>query len=91
MAACGRLDEAIADATAHPEGGGPYALESLARLLAEAGRPEDAVALLDTDRLEHTWLLGPLLVELGRIEEAMSLLRTPRPQAPPPPPIGYSD
>ncbi|MFJ6051927.1 tetratricopeptide repeat protein [Streptomyces sp. NPDC092307] len=91
MAACGRLDEAIADAESHPEGGGRYAPESLARLLAEAGRPEDAVALLDTDRLEHAGVLGPLLVELGRIEEAVSLLRTPRPQAPAPQPIGYSD
>ncbi|MCX5177489.1 hypothetical protein [Streptomyces virginiae] len=49
MAACGRLDDAVAETMAHPEGGGPYALEWLARLLAEAGRPEEAVALLDTD------------------------------------------
>ncbi|MGW6985533.1 tetratricopeptide repeat protein [Streptomyces sp. NPDC054932] len=91
MAACGRLDEAVTDARAHPEGGGPYAVESLARLLAGAGRTEEAVALLDTDRLEHKWLLGPLLVDLGRVEEAVTLLRTSRPQLPPPPPTEYSD
>ncbi|MEV7562529.1 hypothetical protein [Streptomyces sp. NPDC089795] len=91
MAACGRLDEAIADATAHPEGGGPYAREELARLLADAGRMDEAVALLDTERLEHTWVLGPLLIDLGRVEEAVTLLRTPRSQVPPPQPTGYSD
>ncbi|MFG2482083.1 hypothetical protein ACGFSI_04900 [Streptomyces virginiae] len=91
MAACGRLDEALAEALAHPEGGGPYALQWPARLLVEAGRPEEAVALLDTDRLEHRRVLGPLLMDLGRVEEAVTLLRTPRPQVPPPQPIAYSD
>ncbi|MFG2235506.1 hypothetical protein ACGFNX_36830 [Streptomyces sp. NPDC048723] len=91
MAACGRVDEAVAQALAHPEGGSPYARESLAHLLIDAGRPEEAVALLDTDRLDHRRTLGPLLVELGRVEEAVTLLRTPRPQTPPPEPTGYSD
>ncbi len=91
MAACGRLDDAVAQALAHPEGRSPYALESLAHLLIDAGRPEGAVALLDTDRLDHRRTLGPLLTELGRVEEAVTLLRTPRPQVPPPEPIGYSD
>ncbi|MFE5807562.1 hypothetical protein [Streptomyces sp. NPDC056491] len=87
----GRGDEAVAEATAHPEGGRPYAREGLALLLAGEGRPEEAVALLDADRLEQQWALGPLLVELGRVEEAVTLLRTPRPQVPPPQPTGYSD
>ncbi|WP_314248201.1 tetratricopeptide repeat protein [Streptomyces kutzneri] len=91
MAACGRLDEAVAQAPAHPEGGSPYAREDLARLLIDAGRREEAVALLDTDRLDHRRTLGPLLVEMGRVEEAVTLLRTPRPQTPPPEPTGYSD
>ncbi|MFB7255236.1 tetratricopeptide repeat protein [Streptomyces nojiriensis] len=91
MAACGRLDDAVAEALAHPEGASPYALESLAHLLIDAGRPEGAAALLDTDRLDHRRTLGPLLVELGRVEEAVTLLRTPRPPIPPPEPIGYSD
>ncbi|MFJ8570008.1 hypothetical protein [Streptomyces sp. NPDC093514] len=91
MAACGRLDEAVAEARAHPEGGSWYATESLACLLIDAGHPEEAVALLDTDRLDHRRPLGPLLVELGRVEEAVTLLRTPRPHTPPPKPTAYSD
>ncbi|MEU7281582.1 hypothetical protein AB0A69_22820 [Streptomyces sp. NPDC045431] len=79
MAACGRLDEAVEEARAHPEGASPYAVQSLAGLLAGAGRPEEAVALLDADRLNHRRVLGPLLVELGRVEEAVALLRAPRP------------
>ncbi|MFE7712600.1 tetratricopeptide repeat protein [Streptomyces sp. NPDC057486] len=91
LAACGQLDEAVEEARVHPEGGSPYAVESLAGLLADAGRPEEAVALLDADRLDHRRTLGPLLVELGRVEEAMALLRTPRPVVPLPEPTGYSD
>ncbi|MFE6834144.1 hypothetical protein ACFVFI_04775 [Streptomyces sp. NPDC057705] len=91
LAACGRLDEAVQEALAHPEGGTWYAVEALADLLAGAGRPEDAVALLEEDRLEHQRALGPLLVELGRVEEAVALLRTPRPAVPLPEPVGYSD
>ncbi|MCX4596479.1 hypothetical protein OG585_36825 [Streptomyces sp. NBC_01340] len=91
LVACGRLDEAVEEARAHPEGGSPYAMESLATLLADAGRPEEAVAVLDTDRLDHRRALGPLLVELGRAEEAVVLLRTPRPSVPLPEPTGYSD
>jgi tetratricopeptide (TPR) repeat protein len=91
LAACGRLDEAVAGARAHPEGGSPYAMASLAGLLADAGRPEEAVALLDRDRLDHRRALAPLLVESGRVEEAVALLRTPRPAVPPPQSTGYSD
>ncbi|MEU7726908.1 hypothetical protein AB0B78_16935 [Streptomyces sp. NPDC040724] len=91
LAACGRLDEAVREALAHPEGRNPYAVESLADLLAGAGRPEEAVALLEEDRLEHQRDLGALLVELGRAEEAVALLRTPRPAVPLPEPVGYSD
>ncbi|GAA0299404.1 hypothetical protein GCM10010302_42460 [Streptomyces polychromogenes] len=82
MAACGRLDEAAAQARAHPEGGTPYAVESLAVLLADSGRLKDAVALLETAPLEHRHTLAPLLVEVGRIDEAVALLRLPLPPAP---------
>ncbi|WP_327412264.1 hypothetical protein [Streptomyces sp. NBC_01233] len=91
LAACGGLDEAVRESLAHPEGRSRYALEDLAHLLAGAGRPEEAVALLEEDRLEHQQALGPLLVELGRVEEAVALLRTPRPAVPLPEPVGYSD
>lgn len=90
LAACGQLDAAVEGARSHPEGGGPYAVESLARLLADAGRPEEAVALLEADGRDHRRALGPLLVELGRAEEAVALLRTPRPLAPLTGPAGYS-
>ncbi|WP_405689619.1 tetratricopeptide repeat protein [Streptomyces sp. NBC_01185] len=91
LAACGRLDEAVEEAKAHPEGGSPFAVASLAGLLADAGRPEEGVALLDVDRPDHRRILGPLLVRLGRVEEAVALLRTPRPAAPRPTPASYSD
>ncbi|WP_328891932.1 hypothetical protein [Streptomyces sp. NBC_00316] len=91
LAACGQLDEAVEEARVHPEGGRPYAAEHLAGLLAEAGRPEEAVDFLDADRMDHRRTLGPLLVELGRVEEVVALLRTPRPAVPLPEPTGYSD
>ncbi|WP_329099543.1 hypothetical protein [Streptomyces sp. NBC_01439] len=89
LAASGRLDDALA--LAHPEGASPYAKKDLAHLLIDAGRPEEAVTLLETDRLDHRRTLGPLLVELGRVAEAVTLLRTPSPHVPPPEPSGYSD
>lgn len=91
MAACGRLDEAMTEALAHPEGRDPYALQWVAHLLIRAGRPEEAVALLDTDRLEQTRVLAPLLIDLGRVEEAMTLLLTPRPEVPLPEPVANTD
>ncbi|MEU9716745.1 hypothetical protein [Streptomyces sp. NPDC047976] len=91
LAACGRLDEAVAQTRAHPEGANWYAVEDLAHLLAASGRPEDAVALLEPDRIRHRQDLAPLLVDLGRAEEAVTLLRTPLPEVPPPTPWGYSD
>lgn len=87
--ACGQLDEAVEGARAHPEGGSPYAVESLAGLSAGAGRPREAVALLDADRLDHRRTLGSLPVEPGRVEEAVALLRTPRPAVPLPEPTGF--
>lgn len=91
LAACGRLDEAMERIRAHPEGASWYAVEDLARLLAGSGRPEDAVALLETDRIRHRQDLAPLLVEMGRPEEAVALLRIPLPEVPLPAPSGYSD
>lgn len=46
MAACGLREEAVELARAHPEGGTWYAARSIAELLAEAGRTEEAVAVL---------------------------------------------
>ncbi|MFG2867355.1 hypothetical protein [Streptomyces sp. NPDC048338] len=91
LAACGQLDQAVAEARAHSEGGSLYAARSLAQLLADAGRLEEAVTFLDADRLDHRRALGRLLVELGRVDEAVALLRSPRPAVPLPEPTGFSD
>ncbi|MFC8897737.1 tetratricopeptide repeat protein [Streptomyces cinereoruber] len=91
LAACGRLDEAVEEARASSGSGGPYAAEEMARLLADAGRPEEAVAFLDADRPEHRRTLGLLLVERGRAEEAVALLRAPRSTMPPPLEPGPAD
>ncbi|WP_405977456.1 tetratricopeptide repeat protein [Streptomyces sp. NBC_00158] len=91
LAACGRLDEAVEQVRAHPEGATWYAVEELGRLLAASGRPEEAVAVLETDRTLHRRDLAPLLVDLGRPEEAVALLRTPLPEVPLPAPGDYSE
>ncbi|MGE7384431.1 hypothetical protein ACQKM2_02860 [Streptomyces sp. NPDC004126] len=73
---------------AHAEGASWYAVEDLAHLLAGAGRPEEAAALLEPDRLRHRQELAELLADLGRPQEAVTLLRTPLPEVPPPTPPG---
>ncbi|MFC8720611.1 hypothetical protein [Kitasatospora sp. NPDC057198] len=84
MAACGRIDEAVERSRAHPEGDTWYAPGQVARMLADAGRTEEAVALLrvapdpDWNRRD----LGGYLVELGRIEEALAVLQHYEPPQP---------
>ncbi|MFF0275696.1 hypothetical protein [Streptomyces sp. NPDC004330] len=84
MARCGRLDEAIEQARAHPEGDTWYAARGLAHVLTEAGRDEEAAALLD----RHPSGGGPsraeLLIDQGRVEEAVRILQEP-PVKPPTP------
>ncbi|MET8629180.1 hypothetical protein ABZW30_36525 [Kitasatospora sp. NPDC004669] len=68
LAACGRLEQAIEELRAGVDD--PFVAEELATLLADAGRPEEAVAALGSaDRS----LRASLLVTLGRIDEAMAL------------------
>ncbi|MFE7328491.1 hypothetical protein ACFU8W_26635 [Streptomyces sp. NPDC057565] len=78
MADCGLLDEAIEQARAHPEGDTWYAAWALSDVLAEAGRTEDAAAVLE----QHSTSDGPLyagrLIDLGRIEDAVRVLQQPR-------------
>lgn len=75
MAASSRLDEAIALARAQSEEEGRYvAAWTIADLLAESGRTEEAVAALMSHGAEHhrTDLAGHL-VTLGRVAEAVAL------------------
>ncbi|WP_423832653.1 tetratricopeptide repeat protein [Streptomyces manipurensis] len=74
IAACGGVDEAVARARAHPEGGTWYAAEHLADLLARAGRAEEAVAVLRQHDHGNSHDLAGHLVDLGRVEEALALL-----------------
>lgn len=77
LAACGRLDEAIGLARALSEDEGRYlATWILADLLAESGRTEEAVAVLESHGAHHhrTDLAGHL-VTLGRVAEAVDLLQ----------------
>ncbi|MFC9285838.1 hypothetical protein [Streptomyces sp. NPDC057052] len=82
MAACGRVDEAVELTRAHPEGTTSYAAEHVARLLADAGRTEDAVIVLEQHAPAHAGTLAGCLLDLGRIKDALALLQ----HTDPPPP-----
>ncbi|GAA2113349.1 hypothetical protein GCM10009759_56870 [Kitasatospora saccharophila] len=87
MAACGRIDEAVEQSRAHPEGDVWYAAGQVASMLARAGRLEEAVALLRAAP-DPDWnrpAPGGYLAELGRFEEALPLLRHHEPPQPPQP------
>ncbi|MGW7821934.1 tetratricopeptide repeat protein [Streptomyces puniciscabiei] len=78
MADCGLLDEAIEQARAHPEGDTWYAAWSVSDLLAEAGRTEEAVAVLEQHLPFNSSLLARHLIDLGRIKDAVGVLQEPR-------------
>ncbi|MET9607313.1 hypothetical protein ABZZ17_19890 [Streptomyces sp. NPDC006512] len=73
MAAGGLLDEAIGLARERPEGDSGYAAWTISDLLAETGRTEEAVAVLEPHGADHPTLLAGHLIGLGRIEEAVAL------------------
>ncbi|MER7757776.1 hypothetical protein ABTY15_38040, partial [Kitasatospora sp. NPDC097643] len=83
IAASAGADEAVDRARAHPGGDAPYAAEHIARVLHEAGHPEEAVALLGRHVPAHRSVLANYLIDLGRIDDAVALLqqRDPRPPA----------
>lgn len=87
MVACGLCEEAIEQVRAHPEGGTWYAAASLAEMLVDAGRPEEAVAVLQELPAGGVTLAG-ILIDLGRVEEAVALLQRPAPLPPVPPRTG---
>lgn len=78
MADCGLLDEAIEQARAHPEGDTWYAAWALSDVLAEAGRTEEAAAVLEQHPAYNNSLRAERLIDLGRIEDAVRVLRHSR-------------
>ncbi|MFF2079044.1 tetratricopeptide repeat protein [Kitasatospora sp. NPDC058162] len=79
MAACDRVDEAVEQARAHPEGDTWYAASHVARMLADAGRTEEAVAVLRPCAPANRHDLARYLIDLGRVAEAVTLLQEPVP------------
>ncbi|MDH6229055.1 tetratricopeptide (TPR) repeat protein [Streptomyces sp. MJP52] len=75
IAACSGVDEAVAQARAHPEGATWYVAEHIARLLAGAGRTEEAVTVLQQHDRRNSHDLAGYLIDLGRTEEALALLQ----------------
>ncbi|MGA5821506.1 tetratricopeptide repeat protein [Kitasatospora sp. NPDC094028] len=95
IAADDGVDEAVEQARAHPEGATAFAASDVARLLAGAGRTEEAVAVLEPHDLEphdlepygrtNRYDLAGYLIDLGRTAEALSRLQHTEPSPPPMP------
>ncbi|MFJ6378774.1 hypothetical protein ACIQI7_02020 [Kitasatospora sp. NPDC092039] len=83
-AASAGVDAAVARARAHPEGDTWYAAEHIAQFLADAGRTEEAVAVLEQHAPVNLGVLAGYLIDLGRIDEAVALLRQHSPRPPQP-------
>ncbi|MFF5088958.1 tetratricopeptide repeat protein [Streptomyces niveus] len=83
IAACSGVDEAVERARAHPEGNSWYAAECIARLLAAAGRAEEAVTVIQQHEGRNSYDLAGYLIDLGRVEEALAILL----HRDPPPPL----
>ncbi|RPE37062.1 hypothetical protein [Kitasatospora cineracea] len=86
LAARDGVDTAVQQTRAHPGTDTWYAAEHIARLLADAGRAEEPVAVLEQhtrtgrhDRAGH-------LIDLGRFPEALILFQHTDPAPPPPVP-----
>ncbi|MEU5159404.1 hypothetical protein AB0G74_07320 [Streptomyces sp. NPDC020875] len=86
MAECGLLDEAVERIRAHAEGDTWYAARALSGVFAEAGRTEEAAAVLEQHPAFNRSLLAERLIDLGRVEDAIRVLQEPR--AEPTAPVG---
>ncbi|NUP53198.1 MAG: tetratricopeptide repeat protein, partial [Catenulispora sp.] len=77
LAHSGRVDQAIAELRVHHEADTWYGEQELATLLADSGRLEDAVALLQASShaRHHGILLQKLLIRQGRVAEAIAAAR----------------
>jgi tetratricopeptide (TPR) repeat protein len=73
----GQTEQAIADLRADLDAAGGYARARLAELLTDAGRPDEAIAVLLPNR--ERWIrsaLAKLLIRQGRPEEAVVVIRS---------------
>ncbi|MEQ8143071.1 hypothetical protein [Streptomyces sp. OP7] len=75
IAAYDGVDEAIARARSHPEGATSYAAPHIAELLGDAGRTEEAVAVLEQHAPANSDDLAGHLIGLGRVNDAVALLQ----------------
>ncbi|MEV7238554.1 CDC27 family protein [Streptomyces sp. NPDC051020] len=82
IAASAGVDMAVERARAHPEGGTSYAAQHVARLLADVGRIEEAVAVLEQHAPASRHDLAEYLIDLGRIEDAVTVLHQHIPRPP---------
>jgi tetratricopeptide (TPR) repeat protein len=75
MAAAGQREEAVAKARAHPDAStGPVAA-CIARLLADAGRIEEAVCVLEQSTPADRSLWARYLIELTHVKQAIAVLQ----------------
>ncbi|MFH8884048.1 tetratricopeptide repeat protein [Streptomyces californicus] len=82
LAAVHGVEETLARARSHPEGSTSYAAPHIAGLLADAGRTEEAVTVLEPHREANRHDLAGCLIDLGRVDEALAVLRPPAPSPP---------
>lgn len=78
LARSGRVEQAITELRAHPEGGTWYGSSKLADLLVLAGRPDQAIRMLESAD-DSAWTaaeLAVLLIDEGRVDEALALFAT---------------
>lgn len=91
LVASGLREEAIAQARVHPEGDSWYAASTIAEILADAGRVEEAVAVLEPHAPANSSVLAWHLIDLGRVEEAVAHLQRARSTPLPPADTTYVD
>ncbi|MFB7619873.1 hypothetical protein [Kitasatospora sp. NPDC056181] len=85
LAARDGVDTAVRHARAHPEGDTSCAAADISRLLADAGRTEEAVSLLK-QHAGTRWQVTDMaryLIDLDRTTEALALLQYTDPSPPP--------
>ncbi|GAB3839440.1 hypothetical protein ACFPIJ_34880 [Dactylosporangium cerinum] len=91
LTACGRREEAYERARAQVDAGAWHAARTLADLLAEDGRTEEAVAVLEQQGPDLSADLAWHLIGAGRVPEAVALLQRPQPRFVAPPADGPID